>query len=150
MEDEGAVFDSRVICEYLDGLSSNAQLIPQDSRARIAVKTWEALADGLCDAAIAVRLESQRPSEKQDASFMARQMGKIDSALSAMAKGLGEHSWCVGVNLTLADVAVGTALAYLNFRFPQIEWRQQYPNLEYLQEKLEKRPSFVSTKPPQA
>ncbi|MFO0387828.1 MAG: glutathione S-transferase N-terminal domain-containing protein [bacterium] len=148
MDDGGAVFDSRVICEYLDGLSPNARLIPQDSRARIAVKTWEALADGLCDAAIAVRLESQRPSEKQDAAFMARQRGKVDSALEAIAKGLGDNPWCVGVNMTLADIAVGTALAYLDFRFPQISWREHYPNLQRLQEKLEKRASFVDTAPP--
>jgi glutathione S-transferase len=148
MEDGGAVFDSRVICEYLDGLSPNARLIPQDSRTRIAVKTWEALADGLCDAAIAVRLESQRPQDQQDTKFMARQRGKIDSALDAIAQGLGDNPWCVGVNMTLADIAVGTALAYLDFRFPQIAWRETDANLVRLQEKLEKRSSFIETMPP--
>ncbi len=150
MEDGGAVFDSRVICEYLDGLSPNARLIPQDSRARIAVKTWEALADGLCDAAIAARFETQRPPEKQDAATIARQMGKIESAVQAIAKGLGEHPWCVGLNISLADVAVGCALAYLDFRFPHIRWREQYPNLLRLQQKLENRSSFVDTAPPKA
>jgi glutathione S-transferase len=150
MEDGGAVFDSRVICEYLDGLSPNARLIPQDSRARIAVKTWEALADGLCDAAIAARFETQRPPEKQDAATIARQMGKIESAVQAIAKGLGDNPWCVGLNISLADIAVGSALAYLDFRFPTIRWREQYPNLLRLQQKLENRSSFVETAPPKA
>ncbi|MCA3160207.1 MAG: glutathione S-transferase N-terminal domain-containing protein [Burkholderiales bacterium] len=147
MDDGGAVFDSRVICEYLDGLSPNARLIPQDSRARIAVKTWEALADGLCDAAIAVRLESQRAADRQDPMSISRQMEKMDSALEAISKGLGDNPWCVGVNMTLADIAVGAALAYLDFRFPHIAWREQHPNLLRLQEKLEKRPSFIDTAP---
>lgn len=147
MDDGGAVFDSRVICEYLDGLSPNARLIPQDSRARIAVKTWEALADGLCDAAIAVRLESQRAADRQDPVSISRQMEKMDSALEAISKGLGDNPWCVGVNMTLADIAVGAALAYLDFRFPHIAWREQHPNLLRLQEKLEKRPSFIDTAP---
>jgi glutathione S-transferase len=150
MDDGGAVFDSRVICEYLDGLSPNARLIPQDSRARIAVKTWEALADGLCDAAIAVRLESQRAADKQDPMSISRQMGKMDSALEAISNGLGDNPWCVGVNMTLADIAVGAALAYLDFRFPHIAWREQHPNLLRLQEKLEKRPSFIDTAPVKA
>jgi glutathione S-transferase len=150
MEDGGAVFDSRVICEYLDGLSPNARLIPQDSRARIAVKTWEALADGLCDAAIAARFESQRPAEKQDAATIARQMGKIESAVQAIAKGLGDNPWSVGLNISLADIAVGSALAYLDFRFPTIRWREQYPNLLRLQQKLENRSSFVETAPPKS
>ncbi|MFN7536875.1 MAG: glutathione S-transferase N-terminal domain-containing protein [Burkholderiales bacterium] len=147
MDDGGAVFDSRVICEYLDGLSPNARLIPQDSRARIAVKTWEALADGLCDAAIAVRLESQRAADRQDPMSISRQMEKMDSALEAISKGLGDNPWCVGVNMTLADIAVGAALAYLDFRFPHIAWREQHSNLLRLQEKLEKRPSFIDTAP---
>lgn len=147
MDDGGAVFDSRVICEYLDGLSPNARLIPQDSRARIAVKTWEALADGLCDAAIAVRLESQRAADRQDPMSISRQMEKMDSALEAISNGLGDNPWCVGVNMTLADIAVGAALAYLDFRFPHIAWREQHPNLLRLQEKLEKRPSFIDTAP---
>lgn len=147
MDDGGAVFDSRVICEYLDGLSPNARLIPQDSRARIAVKTWEALADGLCDAAIPLRLESQRAADRQDPMSISRQMGKMDSALEAISKGLGDNPWCVGVNMTLADIAVGAALAYLDFRFPHIAWREQHPNLLRLQEKLEKRPSFIDTAP---
>jgi glutathione S-transferase len=64
-----------------------------------------------------------------------------------MSRGLGEKSFCVGIHLSLADIAVGTALGYLDFRFPQIAWREQYPNLQKLQDKLMQRASFIDTKP---
>lgn len=145
MDDNGAVFDSRVIVEYLDGLSPNARLIPQNGRPRIEVKTWEALADGICDAAVVARLESQRAIEKQDEKIIARQMGKIDSGLAAMAHGLADKPWCVGLALSLADIATGAALGYLDFRFPQIDWRERHANLAKLYERLMQRPSFTET-----
>lgn len=145
MDDHGAVFDSRVIVEYLDGLSPNARLIPQNGRPRIEVKTWEALADGLCDAAVAARLEGRRAPEKQDAGVMTRQFAKIDSALAALAHGLADKPWCVGVSLTLADIATGAALGYLDFRFPDLDWRARHDNLAKLYERLLQRPSFIDT-----
>lgn len=148
MDDNGAVFDSPVIVEYLDGLSPNARLIPQGGRPRIEVKTWEALADGLCDAAIAARLEAQRAPAKQDPASIARQLGKVDSALGAMSEGLADRTWCVGVGLTLADIATGVALAYLDFRFPDIDWRSRHANLVRLHERLAQRQSFIDTAPP--
>lgn len=151
MEDGGAVFDSRVIAEYADTLSPVGRLIPQGSRERLEVRCWEALADGLLDAALLVRLETtQREEGQRSASWVQRQRTKIDAALAAMASGLGDRPWCTGIHFTLADVAVGCALAYLDFRFPDIAWREQYPNLVAFQEKIEKRQSFLDTAPPSA
>lgn len=149
MEDGGAVFDSRVIAEYADTLSPVSRLIPQGGRERIEVRCWEALADGLLDAALLVRLEvTQRNEGERSEKWVQRQRGKIDAALAAMASGLGDRPWCTGIHYTLADVAVGCALAYLDFRFPDIAWREQYPNLVAFQEKIEKRQSFIDTEPP--
>jgi glutathione S-transferase len=64
-----------------------------------------------------------------------------------MAQGLGEKPFCVGIHLSLADIAVGCALGYLDFRFPQIDWRTSHPNLHRLYDKLAQRPSFVDTLP---
>lgn len=151
MEDGGAVFDSRVIAEYADTLSPVGRLIPQGSRERLEVRCWEALADGLLDAALLVRLETtQREAGQRSESWVQRQRTKIDAALAAMASGLGERPWCTGIHFTLADVAVGCALAYLDFRFPNIGWREQYPNLVAFQEKIEKRQSFIDTALPSA
>jgi glutathione S-transferase len=151
MEDGGAVFDSRVIVEYLDTITPIARLIPANGRERAEVRTWEALADGVLDAAILVRLEqTQRPREQQSDKWIARQMEKIHAGLAAMSRGLAEKPWCNGQTYTLADIAVGCALGYLDFRFGHIDWRSQYQNLARLHEKLAARASFIETAPPPA
>lgn len=154
MEGGEAVFDSRVIVEYLDALSPVGKLIPASGRERVEVRTWEALADGLLDAALLARLEatwSGRTPEQRSQAWIDRQMSRVESALKAMSQGLGEKPWCAGNNhLSLADIAVGCALGYLDFRFPQIDWRTTYPNLKRLSEKLFQRQSFIDSAPPVA
>jgi glutathione S-transferase len=151
MEGGEAVFDSRVIVEYLDTLSPVGKLIPTQGRERAEVKTWEALADGLVDAAILARLEatwSGRSAKQRSDAWIDRQMGKIDATLKAMSTGLGDKSFCSGIHFSLSDVAVGCALGYLDLRFTQINWREMYPNLAKLQDKLMQRASFAETVPP--
>ena len=150
MEGGEAVFDSRVIVEYVDTLSPVGKLIPPTGRERVEVRTWEALADGLCDAALLARMESTwGPREgARSQAWIDRQLSRIDSALKAMSLGLGDKPWCNGNHFTLADVAVGSALFYLDYRFSQISWRSSYPNLERLAEKLAARQSFIDTTPP--
>jgi len=150
MEGGEAVFDSRVIVEYLDTLSPVGKLIPSSGRERAEVKTWEALADGLLDAAILARLEATwagRSAEQRSQAWIDRQMGKIDGALKSMGQGLGDKPFCSGIHLSLSDIAVGCALGYLDFRFPAIEWRSAHPNLARLSDKLNQRQSFIDTKP---
>jgi glutathione S-transferase len=151
MEGGEAVFDSRVIVEYLDTLSPVGKLIPATGRERAEVKTWEALADGLLDAAITARMEQvwpQRADHQRCQAWIDRQLEKIERALKAMSLGLGDRPHCHGIHLSLADIAVGVALGYLDFRFPAIDWRSAYPNLARLHEKLQQRPSFADTLPP--
>ena len=151
LDDGGAIYDSRVIAEYVDTLSPVGKLIPAGSRERATVKTWEALADGVDDAGILARLEvTLRPTEQQSSEWLERQMGKIDAALAQMSLELGENAWCHGNQMTLADIAVGCALGYMLFRFPNVAWQAQYPNLDALYQKLMQRPSFAETAPPAA
>ena len=153
MEGGEAVFDSRVIVDYLDTLSPVGKLIPPSGRERAEVRTWEALADGVLDASILARLEATwkgRAEGERSQAWIERQMSRVDAALVAMARGLGERGWCVGNHLTLADIATGCALGYLDFRFPQVDWRARHPNLARLAEKLATRPSFAETLPPKA
>jgi glutathione S-transferase len=150
MEGGEAVFDSRVIVEYLDTLSPVGKLIPAQGRERAEVKTWEALADGVLDAAILVRLEKTWPGRaegERSQAWVDRQMGKIHAALAAMARGLADKAFCSGIHFSLSDVAVGCALGYLDFRFPEIDWRSAHPNLAKLGEKLNARQSFLDTLP---
>ncbi len=153
MEGGEAVFDSRVIVEYVDTLSPVGKLIPANGRERAEVRTWEALADGVLDAAILARLEQTwagRGEGQRSMAWVERQLGKIDAALVAMSQGLGDKPFCAGIHFTLADIAVGCALGYLDFRFAQIDWRTRHPNLAKLAEKLAQRPSFAETLPPAA
>lgn len=148
MEDGGAMFDSRVIVEYIDTLTPVGKLIPPNGRERAEVKCWEALADGVVDAAVLVRLEKTlRPAELQSPEWIARQMAKVNAGLKAMAAGLKETPYCAGTHYTLADVAVGCALGWISFRFPDIAWRDDHPNLAKLFDKLSERPSFKDTMP---
>ena len=148
MEDGGAIFDSRVIVEYLDGLTPVHKLIPASGRARIEVKTWEALADGLTDAAILIRTElNQRPENERSQKWMDRQSVKVESAMEMMAKGLGDKAWCCEGKYTLADVAVGCALGWLDYRFAHLDWRSKHVNLARHLDKLTLRPTFAETEP---
>ena len=150
MEGGEAVFDSRVIVEYMDTLSPVGKLIPPQGRERAEVKTWEALADGLLDAAVLARLEATwtgRSAKERSKAWMERQMVKVHATLKAMSQGLGDKPFCSGVHLSLSDIAVGVALGYLDFRFADLDWRTPYPNLQKLHDKLEQRQSFIDTRP---
>lgn len=150
MEGGEALFDSRVIVEYLDTLSPVGKLIPAVGRERAEVKTWEALGDGVLDALILARLEAHwagRTKAQRSQVWIDRQMDKAQASLKAMSQGLGDKPYCAGIYLTLADVAVGCTLGYLDFRFPDIDWRTPYPNLARLADKLALRPSFADTLP---
>ena len=148
LDDGTALFDSRVIVEYLDTVSPVSRLIPEPNRQRIAVKRWEALADGICDAAAAIVVENRRPLRQQNKETLERQRTKIDRGVKELAGELGERPWCNGEAYSLADIAAGCALGYLDLRHPAIDWRADYPNLVKLAEKLAKRPSFAETVPP--
>jgi glutathione S-transferase len=150
MEGGEALFDSRVIVEYLDTLSPVGKLIPAAGRMRAEVKTWEALADGLLDAALLARMEAvwtEREDNQRSQAWIDRQLDKIQHALLSMGRGLGDRPFCSGVYLSLSDIAVGCALGYLDFRFPQIDWRAPHPNLHKLYDKLSLRPSFIDSLP---
>jgi glutathione S-transferase len=150
MEGGEALFDSRVIVEYLDTLSPVGKLIPAVGRERAEVKTWEALADGVLDALVGARLEAHwagRPKAQRSQAWIDRQLAKTQASLKAMSQGLGDKPFCAGIYLSLADIAVGCALGYADFRFPDIDWRSPYPNLKRLQDKLLARQSFIDTMP---
>jgi glutathione S-transferase len=147
-DERSAIFDSRVIVEYLDNLTPVHRLIPPSGRQRVDVRTLEALADGLTDAAVLIRQETNaRPAAERNKAWLDRQQGKIDAALAALDAHLGEDLWLVDGRYSLADIAVGCALGYLDFRFPDTAWRERHPRLAVFVDKLNTRPSFADTAP---
>ena len=147
LEDGISVFDSRVIVEYLDMLSPVAHLIPSDAKSRMMVRGVEALADGITDAAVAIFLERKRAEDKQDLDWIALQEKALYRGLAALSEALGDKALYLGLTLTLADIAAGSMLGYLDLRFPQIDWREMHPNLAELAGKLGERASFKDTIP---
>ncbi|OAJ69393.1 glutathione S-transferase [Methylobacillus sp. MM3] len=150
LDDGTSYYDSVVIVDYLDHKTPVARLIPQDNSHRALVRRWEALADGVCDAAVAAVMEKRRPPEKQDESIIERQILKVTRGLRVMSEDMGEEKWTAGDRFTLADIATGCVLGYLDLRMPELGWREQYPNLAQLYEQMMARPSFRDSAPPAA
>ena len=150
LDDGVTLYDSRVITEYLDGITPVSRLIPEGGRERAMVKRWEALGDGITDAGIAIFLEKKRPEAQQSADWMARQQGKIEAGIAAATRDLGERDYCHGVAMTIGDITLGCALLWLEFRLPELKWRENHANLRAWIERLEARSSFMESKPPGA
>ena len=149
LDDATTLFDSRVIVEYLDNASPVAKLLPEDTRQRIQTRRWEALADGCTDATAAIVIEKRRPQELQWPAWLERQQDKIARALQMMSDDLAGRTWCCGDFFNLSDIAVACCLGFLDLRLPEVAWRETYPNLAKLTEKLAQRPSFRDTVPNQ-
>lgn len=149
LRDDGtALYDSRVICQYLDLQPPAHVLIPDPADRRIEVLRWEALADGVLDAGVLIRLEqTQRDVAQRSEKWVTRQRGKVEQGLAVIAQELADRDWCVGGGLTLADIAVGAALGWLQFRLPEIAWRDSHPELGRYYDALMNRKSFRDTSP---
>jgi glutathione S-transferase len=148
LDDGTALYDSRVIVEFLDQASPIARLIPEDNRERIAVRRWEALADGILDAGLLVRYESLRPQNEQSAAWVGKQAARMRRGLALLEADLGENPWCQGDRYTLADIALGCCLGWIGFRKPGgIEWRTENPGLAKHYDKLMERPAFADSIP---
>ena len=130
LDDGTCVFDSPVIAEYADTLNDSPILIPRDDvLARMRVKRGEALADGIMDSAIVVRMERIRPTEKQEQANLTLHSDAITRTLKYVAEQLGQREWCEGDHITVADLALVSALIYLDLRQPERDWRGAHPNL---------------------
>ena len=150
LDDGTSLYDSVVIVDYLDHKTPVARLIPQDNNHRALVRRWEALADGVTDAAVAAVMEKRRAAEKQDAAVIERQMLKVTRGLKRMSEDMGEAKWAAGDRFTLADIAAACALAYVELRMPELGWRDAYPNLGQLYDQMLARASFRDSAPPTA
>jgi glutathione S-transferase len=148
LDDGSALYDSRVIAEFLDGKSPISRLIPEDLRDRVAVRRWEALADGVLDAGLLVRYESLREEKERSRAWSDKQLARMKRGMNQISAELGERPWCHGERYSLADIAVGCCLGWLDFRKPGgLDWLAEYRVLASHYEKLMARPSFADTTP---
>ncbi len=146
LDDETCVFDSPVIAEYADSLNHTPILIPRnDALARMRVKRWEALADGIIDSAVVVRIETLRSADKQDADIIQRHNDAITRALAYAAGQLRQSEWCEGAAITLADLALISALIYMDLRQTERDWRGAHPDMAAWFARMTERESVRAT-----
>ena len=146
-DDGSTLYDSSVIVEYLDGIGAGEKLIPNTFADRIQVKRWESLGDGIADATVEIIHDRRMPAaEQRGETLYTKQKKKIDHGLATMEKDLGTRIFCHGNNFTLADIACGVALGYLDHALPQFDWRKMHPSLSQLSKRLAERETFNDTK----
>ena len=151
LDDGQTVFESDFILEWLEAKYPTPALHPADPDQRLAARRFEVVADGVCDAFVLYFFETMREASKQSQPWMDRQMRKIDGGVADMALHVPANGFCVGDQVTIADIAVGTVMLYLDVRFPSYLWRPAHPALATAVDRLAARPSFAATKPvPQA
>ena len=147
LDNQEGLYDSSVIVEYLDLHTPVAHLIPQDNRNKILVRRWESLSDGICDAAIVAMLEERKPIEQQSKALIEKQLDKVLRGLDVLNGDIAKKKWCVNETFSLADIALGCMLGYVDLRFKQLKWQDNYLNLAKHYSLLIKRPSFKMTMP---
>jgi len=146
LDDGTALYDSRVIVEYLDNVSPISRLIPDNNRDRSAVRRWEALADGVLDAGLLWRYESLRDKKEQSAALQDKQLSRMRRGMEQLAKEIG--AFCHGERYSLADIAVGCCVGWLDFRKPgAVDWRAEYEPVSRHYDKMMERPAFADTVP---
>ena len=147
LDNQECLYDSKVIVEYLDLHTPVAHLIPQDNRNKILVRRWESLSDGICDAAIVAMLEDRKPIELQSTALIEKQLAKVLRGLDVLNNDIAKKKWCVNETFSLADIALGCMLGYVDLRFKRLNWQDNYANLAKHYAILVKRPSFKVTMP---
>lgn len=143
--DDETLYDSRVIVEYLDARTPVTKLVPSEHALRIDVIRWEALADGICDAAVAAMIEMRKSEQQQSAEYIEKHLSKVKAGLTKLDEDVSKKKWCVNETFSLADISVGCMLGYIDLRFKQLKWQDNYPNLFKHYTILSKRPSFKET-----
>jgi glutathione S-transferase len=148
LDDGTALYDSRVIVEFLDSVSPISRLIPEPTRDRVAVRRWESLADGVLDAGLLVRYESIRDKKEQSKGWSDKQLARMKRGMEQISKDLGERVHCHADRYSLADIAVACCMGWLDFRKPGgVDWRKDYPAVARHYDKMMERPAFAETIP---
>ena len=146
LDDGNALYDSRVIVEFLDSVSPISRLIPEATRDRVAVRRWEALADGVLDAGLLVRYESLRDKKEQSKAWTDKQLARMKRGMDQVAKEIG--TYCHADRYSLADIAVGCCMGWLDFRKPGgVDWRGEYAPVARHHDKMMERAAFADTVP---
>lgn len=145
LEDGSSIYDLSFILQYLEWTYPRPPLMPADVEGKIAARRLEILCDGVCDAVVLTLFERMRADPS--AEWLSRQRRKIEGGVREMARLIGDRPFAVAEQFGLGDIAVGTAVGYLDVRFSEFDWRGLYPNLAAFSARMETRPSFATSTP---
>jgi glutathione S-transferase len=144
LPDGRVIVDSPVICEHLNALSPEPQLIPMEADARLDTLTRQAIADGVADAAFNLVMEARRPAAQRSPDWTDRWTGAIQRSAVVLGERLAPGRFDLG------DIATAVSLLYLDFRLPELGWRIASPALASWADQVSRRPSLAGTAPPAA
>ena len=151
LEDGRVLTSSPLLADFIDYRYPSPRLIPEDFEARTEVRRWEALADGSMDAVSATLYEVRFHDEaRRSEAWMDRQRNKFERGFTTLEAMLGGRRWCVGDEMTLADISIACHLGFINLRVPQYFPPDKYPGLVRLWRSMEERDSFKKTAPPRS
>ncbi|SMG51928.1 glutathione S-transferase [Paraburkholderia susongensis] len=145
LADGQSLYDSRVICEYLDSLAPGYGLFPAAGKLRWQALLRQSMGDGLLDAALLARYEfTARPEEKQWGGWRAAQLVKVAACLEDIET---QAKTLATTHLTIGEVTIGCALGYLDFRFPELNWRDTHPKAAQWHAQMATLPAMRATVP---
>lgn len=147
LDDGSSVYESSYILQWLEAKHPTPPLLPDDVDGRLLARKFEVLCDGVCDAFVLMFFEKMREPGRQSPEWIARQRRKVDGGVREIARLVGERTYAVGDGFTLGDVAACTVVSYLSVRWPDYDWRSEYPSLAAYADRMEERPSFRDTRP---
>jgi glutathione S-transferase len=147
LDDGSTIWESSFILEWIERKFPNPPLLPADDDGILAHKQMDALATGICDAFLLVFFEWMRPEAHRSQPWIDRQMRKVRGGLAEIARVVGDQTYAVRNSFGIADIAAGSALGYLDVRYPDLGWRSSYRNLSRYMNGLMLRPSFQATVP---
>jgi glutathione S-transferase len=149
IDENGSVwYDSQIIAQYIESRHTMKPLMPAGPIAAVEVRQLETLADGITEAGIAIFLEKKRETIQQNPAWITRQQGKINRGLDTLENKLDGVVWLHNDSFSLADIAAGALLSWLDLRLPGLDWRKNRPKLGEFAERLFARESFKMTTPP--
>lgn len=146
LDDGTAIYDSRVICAYLDGVAG-AGLLPAEPQARLTAERRQALGDGFLDALLLFRQERNKPHERQTPAWLSAFDLKVKAVLTALEK---EAPALETTSFDLGLISIGCALSYMDYRFADLPWRDGHPALAVWHRRFSERPSVIRSRPDDA
>jgi glutathione S-transferase len=147
LEDGSSVYESSYILEYLELKYPQVPLLPKDADGILAAKKLDVLCNGVCDALVLLFFERMRAEGQASAEWMARQARKIAGGMREIARLIGKREYAVGERFTIGDIAAATAAGYVSVRYPEMKWREDYPDLAAYSARMEQRPSLMNSVP---